>query len=102
MVCGLVFKEMGCKRTGSSQEEKNPQAALDLIVNQGYYGTSIKGITARLGISNAVAYSYFKTKGELVFGLVEEHAKYFAGEVVRIKGEHKGNAVQGIPLNYTF
>jgi hypothetical protein len=34
--------------------EKNLQAALDLIVNQGYYGTSIKGITARVGISNAL------------------------------------------------
>ena len=54
MVSGFVFKEMGYKRTGSSQEEKNLQAALDLIVNQGYYATSIKGITARFGISKAV------------------------------------------------
>jgi hypothetical protein len=54
MVSGFVFKEMGCKRTGLSQEEKNLQAALDLIVNQGYYGTSIKGITARVGISKAL------------------------------------------------
>ena len=30
------------------------QAALDLIVNQGYYGTSIKEIIARVGISKAV------------------------------------------------
>ena len=54
MVSGFVFKEMGCKRTGSSQEEKNLQAALDLIIHQGYYGTSIKGITARVGISKAL------------------------------------------------
>jgi hypothetical protein len=41
---------------------KNLQAALDLIVNQGYYGTSIKGITARASISKAVPYSHFQNK----------------------------------------
>ena len=102
MVSGFVFGERGCKRTGLSQEEKNLQAALDLIVNQGYYGTSIKGITARVGISKAVPYSYFKTKGELVLRLMEEYKKRFAEEVVRIKDEHQGHAVQGTRSNYTF
>ena len=97
-----MFGERGCKRTGLSQEEKNLQAALDLIVNQGYYGTSIKGITARVGISKAVPYSYFKTKGELVLRLMEEYKKRFAEEVVRIKDEHQGHAVQGTRSNYTF
>ena len=102
MLSGFVYGEMGCKRTGSSQEEKILQAAVDLIVNQGYYGTSIKGITARVGISKAVPYSYFKTKRELVLRLIEEHDKYFADGVVRIKDEHRGHAVQGTPSNYTF
>ena len=82
--------------------EKNLQAALDLIVNQGYYGTSIKGVTARVGISKAVPYSYFKTKGELVLRLMEEYKKSFVDEVVRIKDEHQGHAVQGTRSNYTF
>jgi AcrR family transcriptional regulator len=81
---------------------KNLQAALDLIVNQGYYGTSIKGITARVGISKAVSYSYFKTKGESVLRLMEEYKTRFAEEVVRIKDEHQGHAVQGTRSNYTF
>jgi AcrR family transcriptional regulator len=102
MLSGFVYGEMGCKRTGSSQEEKILQAALDLIVNQGYYGTSIKGITARFGISKAVAYSYFKTKGELVLRLIEEYKTRFADEVVRIKDEHQGHAVQGTRSNYAF
>jgi len=102
MVSGFVFGERGCKRTGLSQEKKNLQAALDLIVNQGYYGTSIKGITARVGISKAVPYSYFKTKGELVLRLMEEYKKRFVDEVVRIKDEHQGHAVQGTRSNYTF
>ena len=53
-------------------------------------------------MSKAVPYSYFKTKGELVLRLIEEHDKYFADGVVRIKDEHQGNAVQGTPSNYTF
>ena len=74
-------------------KRKNLQAALDLIVNQGYYATSIKGITARVGTSKAVAYSYFKTKGELVLRLIEEYKTRFADEAVRIKDEHQGLAV---------
>jgi AcrR family transcriptional regulator len=102
MVSGFVFGEMGCKRTGSSQEERILQTALDLIVNQGYYATSIKGITARVGISKAVPYSYFKTKGELVLRLIEEYKTRFADEVVRIKDEHQGHTVQGTRSNYAF
>ena len=96
MVSGFVFGERGCKRTGLSQEEKNLQAALDLIVKQGYYGASIKGITARVGISKAVPYSYFKTKGELVLGLVEEYKTRFVDEVVRIKDEHQDMQFRGL------
>ena len=83
-------------------KRKKLQAALDLIINQGYYGTSIKGITARVGISKAVPYSYLKTKGELVLRLIEEYKTRFVDEVVRIKDEHQGHAVQGTRSNYTF
>ena len=81
---------------------KNLQAALDLIVNQGYLGRSTKDITSRVGTREAVSYAYFKTKGELVLRLIEEHRERFVDEVVRIKDEHQGHAVQGIPSNYTF
>ena len=40
--------------------------------------------------------------GELVLRLTEEYKERFVDEVVRIKDEHQGNAVQGTPLNYTF
>lgn len=92
----------GMQKNRLISKGKNLQAALDLIVNQGYYGTSIKGITARVGISKAVPYSYFKTKGELVLRLMEEYKTRFADEFVRIKDEHQGHAVQGTRSIYTF
>ena len=59
-----MFGERGCKRTGSSEKGKILQAALDLIVNQGYYGAPIKDITAKVVYPIPIS----KQRGSWFFG----------------------------------
>jgi AcrR family transcriptional regulator len=79
---------------GKETEKKILQAAVELFIRQGYHGTSIKDITSKISMSKATPYTYFKSKGELVLRLMEEYEKRFVDEVVRIKEEHQGDAIQ--------
>ncbi len=74
-------------------EKRILQAALELIIQKGYHGTSIKDITSRIGMSKAAPYSYFKSKVELVLRLIKEYEKHFVDEIVKISEEGQGNAV---------
>lgn len=54
------------------------EKALELFAEQGIEATSIQQITERCGISKGAFYLSFKSKNELIFGLID----YFLSEIV--------------------
>lgn len=49
------------------------EAAVDLIVEGGVAAASIRGVCERAGFSQGAFYSYFASKDDILFTLVEEH-----------------------------
>ncbi|MDH6116776.1 TetR/AcrR family transcriptional regulator [Kitasatospora sp. GAS204B] len=50
------------------------EVALELFSEQGYEGTSLREIADRLGVTKAALYYHFKTKDDIVHGIVESMA----------------------------
>jgi AcrR family transcriptional regulator len=46
--------------------------ALELFIEQGYEGTSLREIAERLGVTKAALYYHFKTKEDIVASLMED------------------------------
>ncbi len=51
-------------------KQKLFDAAIKLFETQGYFATSIEQITAEAGVSKGLVYHYFKSKEELLEGLI--------------------------------
>ena len=69
----------------SDAREKILQAAFTVLSRQGYENTSIKEIAEEAGVAQGLVHYYFKTKQQLVLGVLAEvcqkmQVKDFAGE----------------------
>jgi AcrR family transcriptional regulator len=54
---------------GTSTRERILDVALDLFVNQGYDGTSLREIAERLGVTKAALYYHFEAKEDILMAL---------------------------------
>jgi len=59
-------------RTRGDTIERLYQAAIDLIGEQGYAGTTVDEIVARAGVAKGTVYYHFKSKADLVSALLED------------------------------
>jgi AcrR family transcriptional regulator len=61
--------------TGSTGDTRSriKEVALELFLEQGYEGTSLREIAERLGVTKAALYYHFKSKDEIVNSFVEDH-----------------------------
>jgi AcrR family transcriptional regulator len=55
--------------TGASTRERILDVALDLFVDQGYDGTSLREIAERLGVTKAALYYHFEAKEDILMAL---------------------------------
>ena len=58
----------------SDTRERIQQVALDLFVEQGYEGTSLREIAERLDVTKAALYYHFRTKEDIVSSLLDDLA----------------------------
>lgn len=59
-------------------QEKIEQAALRLFIQRGFYGTSVRDIAERAGVSLGNIYNYYPTKEDLFARLVRRYEKRMA------------------------
>src|ERR1700753_1372931 len=71
MMWQTMARPIGSK--GAQTRERILDTALELFTRQGYDKTSLRDITARLGITKAALYYYFERKEDL---LVELHHRF--------------------------
>jgi AcrR family transcriptional regulator len=61
---------MGRRRTGT--RERIQTLALELFIDQGYEGTSLREIAHRLGVTKAALYYHFPTKASILASVVAD------------------------------
>jgi len=74
------------------------EAALELFAEQGIEATSVQQITDRCGISKGAFYLSFKSKEELIFGIIDHFMSQYITDIDRIVSEGEDDD----PLLYRF
>jgi AcrR family transcriptional regulator len=89
-------------KRGQKTEQKILKAALRLFLKNGYHGTSIHDITAKVGLTKGALYSHFKSKKDLVFRLFEEFEQHFVDDLIVNVNEQPGNAIEKLHRTISF
>ncbi len=72
----------GAKRTGEDRRESILDAALELFVERGFYGTAVPEIADRAGVGAGTIYRYFESKEALVNAIYRQQKLQFANVVL--------------------
>lgn len=76
-------------------EERREQlidAALGLIIEQGYAGVSIEAVARVAGVTRPVVYDHFPNLGRLLHALVEREERYALGQLEQVVPDDPGSA----------
>lgn len=65
------------ERQRQEREQLILQAAMDLLIEKGYYETSMDELAARVGISKGAVYLHFASKEDLIFALFARGVRAF-------------------------
>jgi AcrR family transcriptional regulator len=68
-------------------------SALWLFVRKGYHATSIDEIMTKVGLSKGALYAHFRTKGELLFRIIDLYKVGFMEELIKDIQTCDGNAL---------
>jgi AcrR family transcriptional regulator len=74
------------------RREQLIDAALDVIVQQGYEGISIEAIARTAGVTRPVIYDHFPNLGELLQALIEREEHYALTQLADVVPEAPGGA----------
>ena len=64
------------KRNEKPMKERIREEALQLFSQNGYTGTSMNDIAAKLGVTKAALYKHYKSKQEILDSIVEKASEY--------------------------
>jgi AcrR family transcriptional regulator len=84
------------------RREQLLDAALELIVQQGYAGVSIEAVARLAGVTRPVVYDHFPNLGRLLHALVEREERWALGQLEQVVPADPGNTyppdllVQGV------
>ncbi len=81
----------------SKQDQRKYQildAALEVIVNKGYEGSSMSDIVKKSNLSKGAIYWYFKSKKEVYLELVNHWVHYYSPNVNHIVEDNKPASIQ--------
>ena len=78
------------------------RAALALFVERGIAETSIRDITAAVGITEGALYRHYRSKEELAWALYGESFEAFAEDLIRVRAGEAGFAAELTAMVRTF
>jgi AcrR family transcriptional regulator len=90
------------KHKSKNTKERIAIAAIELFFRNGYHGTSVRDIMVNVGCSKAVFYAHFKSKGDLLFRIIEEYKVRYVKELIRVGNECPGTALDKFHRTMTF
>jgi AcrR family transcriptional regulator len=74
------------------RREQLIDAALGLIIEQGYAGVSIEAVARVAGVTRPVVYDHFPNLGRLLHALVEREERYALAQLEQVVPEDPGDA----------
>ncbi len=74
------------------RREQLIDAALSVIVEQGYGGVSIEAIARAAGVTRPVVYDHFPNLARLLHAVVEREERYSLGELDAVVPDHPGES----------
>ena len=77
--------------TPEQRREQLIDAALSVILKQGYRGVSIEAIAREAGVTRPVVYDHFPNLGRLLHALVEREERYSLGQLAEVVPEDLGD-----------
>lgn len=72
------------------------EAAFKLFALKGFYETSTENIANALGIKKQSLYSHFKSKGEIILAVLQEHAEHINKEIEKIIGTNSDKSTEAL------
>ena len=87
---------------GTTTEKKILHAAIELFVRKGYHATSIQDITQNVGLTKGAFYAHFKSKGELLYQIIEEFKTLFLDQLIKDVSDHSGSPADKIHRCMSF
>lgn len=72
-----------------SKKQLIMESALELFAKQGFEATSVQQITEHAGISKGAFYLSFKSKDELIIGLIDHFMMEFISDIDRVVNTHE-------------
>jgi AcrR family transcriptional regulator len=76
----------------TARREQVIDAALRVIVEQGYEGVSIEAIARTAGVTRPVIYGHFRNLGQLLEALIEREEHYALQQLARIVPTERGSS----------
>src|SRR6201986_3516149 len=73
---GTTRKRYAPRMAPAQRREQLLDAALQVVLEQGYAGVSIEAIARRAGVTRPVIYDQFANLGELIQTLIEREERY--------------------------
>lgn len=89
-------------RRSEETENKIIQAALSLFVRKGYHGTSIHGITQKVGLTKGALYAHFNSKAELLLRIIDEFERHFIDQMILTVTDYEGDALAKLHRAISF
>jgi AcrR family transcriptional regulator len=76
----------------TERREQVVDAALRVIVEQGYEGVSIEAIARTAGVTRPVVYDHFRNLGELLEALIDREEQYALAQIAQIVPTNPGTS----------
>ena len=75
-------------------KQKLFDAAMTLFERNGYFATTVEQITSEAGVSKGLVYNYFKSKDELLVGLIEDYTEKMQAVAGAFEAEGSGESIE--------
>jgi AcrR family transcriptional regulator len=83
-------------------KEKLLEASMKLFLRKGYAGTTVNEIATSAGVSKGGLYWYFKSKEEIIDGILDRYHDEFIEELLKKVSECNGDFVTKFKVFYKF
>src|SRR6202161_3904916 len=81
---GTTRKRYAPRMAPAQRREHLLDAALEVVLEQGYAGVSIEAIARTAGVTRPVIYDHFANLGELIQALIEREARYALKQLAEV------------------
>ena len=85
-------------KTVPERRQEIIDTARELFAKNGFEKTQVSDIVEKMGVAQGLVYHYFKSKKEILYGVIDEIAKERQESIEKAFGEAEGTALQRLDI----